>query len=208
MQISSSKNTLRGPALWLPLALLFLIIGTVLLLNASTNFVFYYADGYTKVSLCLVMLLTPAVLFCFRRCPQLIAHLESKYPTHWLRNWVMQPLVAAFIVSMVCTGALGWALTVSEAVTDTMKVMRATAVEVGEYSPGKGCDQVARLNFEGVIKQVCLENMYLPGTLKVGQTLDVTVHAFPFGFLLISMADAAVEAPHAEALLKDEHENY
>jgi hypothetical protein len=51
-----------------------------------------------------------------------------------------------------------------------------------------GCDQYASLRFPSVEKKTCIDGQPPDQPIRTGQVLDVGITAFPFGFLIDSLA--------------------
>lgn len=179
-----------------------LLAGAVLLQNLHGRFVFRYAESWTHTVLWSLLLLTPFILFRLKRAPLFAARLAKRYPSTWVRDWLVMPLMASMLAGLVLAGPLGWMLAVAAWSDGTVRHVSATAVEVGAYSARKGCDQSATLRFASVDKETCLDSLYPPASMQRGQRLDVGITAFAFGFLIVSIAatdaaDAGARSPDA-----------
>lgn len=176
-----------------------LMFGEVLLLNFHERFVFRYAEIYTKFVLLSLLFLTPFVLHEMKRAPAFAGELAKKYPTTWLRSWIVMPSMASVVVGVVLTGPLGWLYAAAALSGAPVLHVSATAIKVGAYSPRKGCDQFATLHFASVDKETCLDTLYPHSSMYTGQPLDVGITTFPFGFLIVSIAstDSATPVAHS-----------
>ena len=184
--------------IWGTLFICYLIVGALFLSIFADRFVFYFIEVYTKVSLWSVLLFTPFVLYRMKRTRDFAADLAKKYPTSWIRNWVMMPLTAAMLVGVFFAAPLGWLFAAAASYGGPVHHVSATAVKVGTYARRKGCDQSATLRLAAVDKETCLDNLYSPSTMREGQLLNVGTTMFPFGFFILSIASAgpALTAGH------------
>ncbi len=177
-------------AVWQGMFICYLMVGLLLFIFFADRFVFYFAASYTKIAMLLVLLCTPFVLYWMLRSRNMTTQFAKTYPTRWLRNWVMMPLMAASMTSAFVVAPLGWLFTGAAFYGGPVNQMSAIAIQIGTYSPGKGCDQTAILRFASVDKETCLDNLYPTSTVREGQLLVVSTTMFPFGFLISSIGDA------------------
>lgn len=184
-------------ALWGMSAFFWLIAGAVFLGSFGSRFVFYYAEPYEKLVLCSLVLLTPCIFYCLRRHAVFATMTAEKFPTAWLRHWIIMPLMAAMMVALVHAAPLGWLFAAAAWSGGSARTVSAIALEVAPYSPGKGCNQSATLRLGAVDKSTCLDGLYAPSSMRPGQPLDVGIDTFAFGFLIVSIADA--DSPATDA---------
>lgn len=177
-----------------------LIFGVVLLINYQERFVFRYADVYTKFALLSLLFFTPFVLYEINRFPIFVRGIADKYPTTWLRTWIVMPSIASVMVGIAITGPLGWVYAVAAWSGGPIHHVSATAIKVGTYSRRKGCDEFATLRFASVDKETCLDSLYPHSSMHTGQLLDVGIASFQFGFLIVSIAstDSAALVAHSD----------
>ncbi|MBQ5948574.1 hypothetical protein [Massilia sp. ST3] len=164
------------------------IVGALLLQMYRDRFVFYYAQTTAKVALWSLLLFTPFILYRMRRAPLFVAELKKKYPTSWLRDIVVMPLMAAMVAGLLVAAPLGWVLAIAAWSGGVVHHVDAVATEVGTYSQRKGCDQFATLRFASVEKEVCIASLSPHSSLHPGQSLAVGIVRFSFGFLIVSIA--------------------
>lgn len=177
-------------AVWQAIFICYLMVGLFLFAFFADRFVFYFAASYTKISMLFVLLFTPFVLYWMLRARNITTQMVRTYPTGWIRNWVMMPLMAAVLSSVFVVAPLGWLFTAAAVYGGPVHQVSATAIQVGTYSPGKGCDQSATLRLASVDKKTCLDNLYPTTTMREGQLLVVSITMFPFGFLISSIGNA------------------
>lgn len=176
--------------IWVTLFIFYLMVGALFFFMFTDRFVFYFAEIYTTISLWSGLLLTLYVLYRMKRTREFAANLAKKYPTSWLRNWVMMPLTAAMLVGAFFAAPLGWLFAAAAWYGGPVHQVSATAVKIGTYARSKRCDQSATLRLASVNKATCLDNLYPPSTMREGQPLIVDTARFPFGFLILSIASA------------------
>jgi hypothetical protein len=177
-------------ARWAMFAIFPLVIGLLLFMQFRERFVFRYAAPYMTFSLWSLILFSPFIHYWMKR-RHAEAELARKYPTNWVRKGIVMPLMAAMTVGVVLAAPLGWlyaAVAWSGAATEHLN---ATAIEVGNYTRGKGCDQYATLRLAAVDNKTCLDGLYPPSAMRPGQRLDVGARMTSFGFLIVSIAEAA-----------------
>lgn len=173
---------------WLVFLVFVLIVGALLLHYFGDRFVFYYAEAYANVALWSLLVFTPLVLYRMRRAPLFFRKISEKYPTAWLRNLIVMPLMAMSIVGLVCAAPLGWLFAAATWSGGAIQHVSAVASKVGPYSQRKGCNQSATLRFASAEKETCIDTLYPHASMRSGQTLDVGIRTFPFGFLIVSVA--------------------
>lgn len=176
----------RHAGAWTVLAFI-VVAGALLLRHFGERFVFYYAIHYTAASLCGLVLLTPFVVYRMVRAPRFADALAGRYPTTWLRNWVVVPLAAALLVGMLFAAPLGWLFAAAAWSGGPVQQVHAIAAQVGAHARRKGCDQSAIIRFGQRYKKTCLDDLYAPSPMQPGEYLDVGIRAYPFGFLIVSI---------------------
>jgi hypothetical protein len=183
-------------AIWGTLFIFYLMVGALFLHIFADRFVFHYAEVYTRISLWSLLLFTPFVLYRMKRTRSFAENLAKKYPTTWIRSWVMMPLTAAMLVGVFFAAPLGWLFAAAAWYGGPVHHVNTTAAKVGTYAQRKGCDQSATLRLVSVDKETCLDNLYSPSTMREGQLLNIGTTVFPFGFLIVSIesADPALTA--------------
>ena len=167
-----------------------LLAGAFLLMHFGGRFVFLYAETYTGIALWSSLVSAPLVLYCMRRSPFFSGELAKKYPTAWLRNGVVMPLTALFLVGLAWAAPLGWLLGAAYWAGGESRHVAALAVEVEAPSRRKGCHQYASLRFASAEKKTCIDGQPRELPIRTGQVLDVGITVIPFGFLIDSLAPA------------------
>lgn len=165
-----------------------LLAGAFLLMHFSGRFVFFYEATYTRIALWSSLVATPLVLYRMRRSQFFTGELEKKYPTAWLRNWAVMPLMALFLVGLAWAAPLGWFIAAASWAGGESRHVRALAVEVETPSRRKGCRQYASLRFASAEKRTCIDGQPPDLPIRTGQVLDAGITAIPFGFLIDSLA--------------------
>lgn len=188
-------STSPVPARWAMPAFLWSIVGAVFLVHFGRRFVFYHAEPYESLVLWSMVLYTPCVLYWMRRHATFTTRNAAKYPTRWLRHWIVMPLAAATMVALVFAAPLGWLFATAAWTGGSARTIRAIALEVAPYSPGKGCNQSATLRVAARDNATCLDGLYPPSSMQPGQSLDIGIDTFAFGFLIVSIANADLPAP-------------
>jgi hypothetical protein len=167
-----------------------LLAGAFLLMHFSERFVFFYEESYTRMALWSSLVSAPLVLYCLRRSPFFSHELAKKYPTAWLRHWVVMPITALFLAGLAWTAPLGWLLGAVSWAGGESRHVRALAVKVEAPARRKGCRQYASLRFASAEKKTCIDGQPHDLPVRTGQALDVGITAMPFGFLIDSLAPA------------------
>jgi hypothetical protein len=72
------------------------------------RFVFRFADAYTVIALVSTGLSMPFILYRMARSRRVGEERSKRYPTSWIRNWVVMPLMAAMPAGLVFAAPLGW----------------------------------------------------------------------------------------------------
>lgn len=167
-----------------------LLAGAVTLLHFSERFVFYYEETYTRIALWSCLAFVPLALYRMKSAPGFAGRLAKKYPTAWLRNWLVMPLMAVFAAGLVWMAPLGWLLAAACLTGGATQHVHALAVQVDAPASSKGCDQYAKLRFASIEKRTCIAGRQPAASMRTGQVLDVGIRAFSFGFLIDSIAPA------------------
>lgn len=171
-----------------------IIIGAILLLHFHERYAFRQTDGYTRVVLWASLLCTPFVLY-FMRASSFEKQVAKRYPTTWLRTFVVMPLMTFAGLGLVLTAPLGWLFAATAWSNDAVQHVSATAIEVGAYAQRKGCNQSATLRFASTDKRTCLDTLYPPSTMHEAQLLDIGIVTSRFGFLIVSISADATARP-------------
>lgn len=169
-------------------------VGTLLLSGYSRRFAFHEVELIQKIFLGLLILLTPLALYQIRRIPSAMERLARHSPAAWKRDWILLPLMAATLVGMVLAGPLGWLVAVSAWSDQPIQQVQATAIQVDAYRNGRrfsSCHRPATLRFASLDKKTCLDDLYASSLMQAGQRLDVGIVPFHFGFLIVSLVQAA-----------------
>jgi hypothetical protein len=189
--LASGSGSVRR-SIWLAGAIFAVLAGLLLLHYQGRRFIYAYADTYETVGGYLVLLCAPAVLYWMKGAKVFAAEFGKRYPTSWLRRWVAMPLLALAMVAAVVAAPFGWFFAAAALAGGEVEQVRATAVEVDEVvHRRKGCDQEAVLRFGAVAKDTCLDGLFAPSAMRVGQQLDVGIIRFSFGFKIVSIAPGA-----------------
>lgn len=101
---------------------------------------------------------------------------------------VIMPLMSSFVVALAWMAPLGWLLAAACWAGGATQHVRAVAVKVDAPASNKGCDRHATLRFARVEKKTCIDGMHAATAMQQGEVLDVGIRAFPFGFLIDSIA--------------------
>ncbi len=176
--------------IWQAIFFCYLIVGLFSFVFFDDRFVFYFAASYAKISMLFVLLCTPFVLYWMLRACNMRSQLAKTFPTGWIRNWVMMPLMAAVSTSVFVVAPLGWLFAGAAFYGGAVNQVSATAIQVGTYSRRKGCNQSATVRMVSVDKKTCLDNLYPTTTMREGQQLVASITMFPFGFLISSIGNA------------------
>lgn len=191
LQTSDLPQRAHPAWIWLFFALL---AGAFLLLNFSDRFVFFYQETYTKAALWSSLVLAPLVLYRMGRAQVFSDALAKKYPTAWLRNGILMPLMAWFVAGLACMAPLGWLFAAACWTGGATQHVHAQVVQVDAPAQRKGCDRHATLRFAAVEKKTCIDDWAHDVPLRAGQVLDVGIRALPFGFAIDSMAPAGLDS--------------
>jgi hypothetical protein len=190
--VPNDRRTSAQPslAIWLTLAACLLSTGALFLHIFGDRFVFRFADAYTVIALVSTGLSMPFILYRMARSRRVGEEFSKRYPTSWIRNWVVMPLTAAIPAGLVFAAPLGWLFAAAAWYGGPVHYVRATATDVGSYARRKHCDQSATLRLPSVARRICLDRLYPPATMRDGQVLNVGIATFSFGFLIVSVASA------------------
>ena len=175
---------------WVMFALMFIGAGVFLLMHFGELFVFHYAEPYRNLVILLTVVLAPFVCYRMGR-PPFAARLAKKYPTALIRKGILMPIMAVLVVAVPLVAPLGWLFAGVAWSNGATQSVPAMAVEVEAYRERKGCNEFATLRLLSVEKRTCLDFRYPRSAMRRGQHLAVVVRAVPFGFLIMSIADAS-----------------
>jgi hypothetical protein len=98
----------RWRAIWVTLFACLLSTGALFLYLFGDRFVFRFADAYTGIALVSAGLSMPFILYRMARSRRVGEEFSKRYPTSWIRNWVVMPLMAAIPAGLVFAAPLGW----------------------------------------------------------------------------------------------------
>lgn len=171
----------------LPGLLLALLIAVGALLEATMGDAFIFAAAPQYRSAMPVMffaLLIPVAvgwLALERNSPDMAA----RYPTWWVRWFVMFPLVVALTSGLIIVSPLGWAALsglVTGVPTEGAEAIVASIDSTDSIS--RRCGQLTRLDFRGATATVCLGGRYSGRPLKDGDKLVLAGRLSRFGFFI------------------------
>ncbi|HEX8478165.1 MAG TPA: hypothetical protein VF663_07505 [Telluria sp.] len=180
----------RWRAIWVTIVACLLAAGALFLTIFGDRFVFRFADAYTVIALGSTGLSMPFILYRMARSRRVGEEFSKRYPTSWVRNWVVMPLTAAILAGLVFAAPLGWLFATAAWYGGPVHYVKATATDVGSYARRKHCNQSATLRLPSVARKTCLDRLYPPATMRDGQVLNVGIVTFSFGFLIVSIASA------------------
>ncbi len=148
------------PKVWrIPfLVVLLLVLGSPILeMTLGQGFLWSGGAAYgaaLPVLLLVLLAVFAVVLYRHERSAHL---LRASYPTWFVRWLFMYPLMVVFCTAMVAFAPWGWAAALGWA-TGTPSRVDVRVSSIGALSPGSGgCDQSARLEFQGAHASICLE---------------------------------------------------
>lgn len=152
------------------------------------RFVIFHSDVLFEIAMWITLILSPLVLYKFKKSSAITQQVGVRYPTAWLRNWIMLPIMSALMIWISLVSPLGWLAVAVAWSGDELHFTEARATRVEGYIRGKGCNQYATLALENSIKDVCLDGLYPPNTMKTGQYLSVGIKKAPYGFLIFTIS--------------------
>jgi hypothetical protein len=180
----------RWRAIWITLVVCLLSTGALFLYIFGDRFVFRFASAYTGIALVATGVSMPFILYRMVRSRRVGEAMSKRYPTSWIRNWVVMPLMAAIPAGLVFAAPLGWLFAAAAWHGGPVHYVRATADDVGSYARRSHCNRSATLRLPSVAKKTCLDRLHPPATMRDGQVLNVGLVTFSFGFLIVSVASA------------------
>ena len=163
------------------------VSGLLAFLFLRSRLILTWPTRYANVQGLLFALLFMVLILVVSMSKRIDDSLAVRYPTKWLRWFVMKPLVAAVMAGSVLAAPAGWiGLGTWAWGTDTRVPGRVVTVEA--LRSAKGCDQHATLAIQRVEKKVCLADHYVGVELAAGQVLDVQLRSTSLGIIIGDIA--------------------
>lgn len=176
---------------WGTFAMIFILGGIFLLIYLGNLFVFHYSELYRNLVILLTVGLAP---FTYYRlgCTPIAAKLAKNHPTAWIRKAILLPSMAVIMAVLPLIAPLGWLFAGVAWSSGAIQSVPAVVSEVWPYiNKRRGCNQYATLQLLSVEKKTCLDYHYPRLAMRPGQYLVASVRTVPFGFLILSIADAS-----------------
>jgi F0F1-type ATP synthase assembly protein I len=183
-KLGKSLRAYRRRSRMLASLITFILVGALLSCFYLDRFVFLYSEEYFDLALWTTLISAPLVLYRLKKSSEIKRQATSGRSAVWLRDWIALPLVSALLVGMIFCAPIGWVAAFVAWSNVGADQVGATALLVEGYVRGKGCNQYAKLKFDLTVKDVCLDGIYPPSTMRAGQLLDVGVSKFRYGFYI------------------------
>jgi hypothetical protein len=148
-----------------------LLMGVIFLLFFSDRFVFRYKEAYTRIFLWSLLVFTPFFIYRKEKSSEILEHLKQKFPTRWVRKFIMTPLISLMSAGLVFTAPLGWVFALAVWSGGGVYHVSATAVKVSSSK-----------------SKTCLDTLYPHSSMQTGQVVDVGISESQFGFLIVSLS--------------------
>jgi hypothetical protein len=180
---------LRRPASrrWVPvaLAMAFVMAGVTLELTLGRRFVVSFADAYRAATPWLFAALLVLLFVVHRRFESLRQIYRNRYPTAWVRRFLMLPITAALLALAILVTPLGWAALLGWAFAGAPEPLSGKLLSLEERSPDPySCALQGKIRLDRASSEICLDGLVTESVPKAGDPIRVVGRQSRFGVLI------------------------
>ena len=145
----------RVPAI---IVMALLVAGTLLEITMGTGFIFSGSNAYYTAMPWLFGVLIPVFAVGLFLLERINHNLRAQSPTWFVRWFLVFPGIVTLSAAIVVFSPLGWAAALGWAIGSPSDLVEMQVMSVDQPSrSSRGCNQYARLQFEGTNSRICLE---------------------------------------------------
>lgn len=181
LPVEPGAGRLSGPLRWaLVLALVLVPMGGLLeLVFVGQGFIHSLGNEYRAIGPWLFLALVPVVAYGLKKA-RIDKFLATRYPTRWVRRYLMFPGVVLTAAGMLVLAPTGWVALLGWSVGSHSTGLEGTMVKTTEFSERK-CDYRGTLLVNGIDGEICLRTRVSGPPPKVGDHVFVTGRTSAYG---------------------------